>query len=47
MPRPCLAVLLLATLALAACNTVHGAGQDISAAGKDVSSTATDVQKKM
>ena len=42
-----LIALLLATLALAACNTVNGAGKDISAAGNAVSDTATDVEKKM
>lgn len=31
--------LLLASLALAACNTMAGAGRDISAAGKAVSDT--------
>lgn len=46
MPRSIIA-LLLATLAVAACNTVQGAGKDISAAGKGVSETATDVEKKM
>ena len=32
---------------LAACNTIHGAGQDISSGGKGLSTAATDVQKKM
>jgi predicted small secreted protein len=47
MTRTYLAALLLATLGLAACNTVNGAGKDISDAGKGVSNTATDVEKKM
>ncbi len=34
---------LLATLALMACNTVEGAGRDISAAGHAISNTASDV----
>ncbi len=46
MPRSLIA-LLLATLALAACNTVSGAGKDISSAGNAVSDSATDVEKKM
>ena len=33
---------LLAALALMACNTVEGAGRDITAAGKAVAKTATD-----
>ena len=36
------ASLLLAALALAACNTVEGAGRDITAAGKVVAKTASD-----
>ena len=34
---------LLAALALMACNTVEGAGRDISAAGHAISNTASDV----
>jgi predicted small secreted protein len=34
---------LLAALALMACNTIEGAGRDISAAGHAVNSTASDV----
>jgi predicted small secreted protein len=34
---------LLAALALMACNTVEGAGRDISAAGRAVQRTASDV----
>lgn len=35
---------LLAGLAVAACNTVEGAGEDVSSAGKAVSKTANDVK---
>lgn len=42
-----LALALFAALSLAACNTMHGAGEDISSAGHAVSSTATDTQQKM
>lgn len=43
-----LALIALASLAvLSACNTVKGAGQDVSAAGHAVSNTATTVQQKM
>lgn len=38
---------LLATAALAACNTVEGAGRDISAGGRAISNTAESVEKKM
>jgi len=38
---------LAATLSLAACNTMQGAGKDISSAGHAVSNTAEDTQKKM
>lgn len=34
---------LLAALALMACNTIEGAGRDISAAGHAVTQTASDV----
>lgn len=33
------------TLALGACNTVEGAGQDIEAAGESMSDTAEDVRE--
>jgi predicted small secreted protein len=33
-----------AALAVAACNTVEGAGRDVSAAGEAVSETAQDVK---
>jgi predicted small secreted protein len=35
---------LLAGLAVSACNTVEGAGKDVSSAGKAVSETARDVK---
>ena len=34
---------LLAALALMACNTIEGAGRDISAAGHAISGTASDI----
>lgn len=36
---------LATTLAVAACNTVEGAGQDVSAAGSAVSDAAADAKK--
>jgi len=33
-----------ASMAVAACNTVEGAGRDVSAAGKAVSNTAEDAK---
>lgn len=38
------AAVLVAGLGLAACNTVEGAGKDVSSAGKAVSKTANDVK---
>ena len=35
---------ILAGLSLAACNTVSGAGKDVSSAGKAVTKTAEDVK---
>lgn len=35
---------LLAALSLSACNTIAGAGRDISAAGKAVSDTASSIK---
>lgn len=40
-----LATVLALGLALAGCNTVGGAGEDISAAGKAVTGTAEEVKK--
>jgi predicted small secreted protein len=47
--RAALTGLLLAgaVLSLSACNTVNGAGKDISNAGTATSNTATSVQQKM
>jgi predicted small secreted protein len=36
---------LLSALALMACNTIAGAGRDISAAGKAVEKTAADIKR--
>lgn len=36
---------LAASLSVAACNTVEGAGKDVSSAGRAVSDTAKDVKK--
>ncbi|AZS19654.1 MULTISPECIES: entericidin A/B family lipoprotein [unclassified Caulobacter] len=35
---------LAASLSVAACNTVEGAGKDVSSAGKAVTDTARDVK---
>jgi predicted small secreted protein len=37
-------VMMAALLALAACNTVSGAGEDVSSVGKAVTKTAEDVK---
>ena len=43
--RPIIAITVLAaTLLLAACNTVEGAGRDVSAAGHAVTDTAKDAK---
>lgn len=42
-----LALAVIAALSLAACNTMQGAGKDISSAGNAVTDTAQDTQKKM
>ncbi|QXQ05789.1 entericidin A/B family lipoprotein [Sphingosinicellaceae bacterium] len=39
-----LATAMVAALGLAACNTVAGAGKDVSSAGKAVTKTANDVK---
>ena len=44
MTRP-LALPVALALALAACNTVRGVGQDMSAAGRTLSDTANEVQR--
>lgn len=38
---------LLAAVTLSACNTVAGAGKDVSAAGTAVTDSAKDTEKKM
>jgi predicted small secreted protein len=43
MIRP-LITLLAAAFALAACNTVEGAGRDLSSAGKAITKTSQDVR---
>ncbi|MEC9432778.1 MAG: entericidin A/B family lipoprotein [Pseudomonadota bacterium] len=40
-------LLSLGLLSLAACNTVEGIGQDISAGGKAISDTAETTKKKI
>lgn len=43
-PPLTLALALIAGFALAACNTVGGAGKDMTSAGKAVTKTANDVK---
>jgi predicted small secreted protein len=38
---------MLALLTLAACNTMQGAGQDVSAAGDALSSEASEAEREM
>jgi predicted small secreted protein len=38
-------MLVTAAVTISACNTVKGAGQDVSAAGKAVSETAQDAKQ--
>lgn len=38
------ATLIAGTLLLAACNTISGAGKDVSSVGKTVSNTAEDAK---
>jgi entericidin B len=47
--RLAMAALLIAgaTLPLAACNTMSGMGQDVSAGGKAITKGAEDVKQKM
>jgi len=40
-------LIAIATLCLSACNTIKGAGEDVSAAGHDVSKAANAVQNKI
>ncbi len=44
MNRTLLALLGIVTLALAACNTIEGAGQDVKAAGAAVERAANDAK---
>ncbi len=44
MRQMILLMVTAAALSLAACNTVKGAGQDVSSAGKAVSQTAEDAK---
>jgi predicted small secreted protein len=39
--------MILALVALSACNTIQGAGQDVSAAGDAMSDEAVDAQQGM
>lgn len=39
--------LLLALLALAACNTIEGAGEDIQGGGEAISDSAADTKQKI
>ena len=39
-----IAAAAIASLGIAACNTVEGAGKDVSSAGKAVTKTAKDVK---
>lgn len=45
MPKFVLLIALAGSIALAACNTVSGAGKDVSSAGHAVTNTAEDVKK--
>ena len=42
-----LSTLAIATAALAGCNTIEGAGEDVSAAGSAVSKTAEETKQSM
>ena len=42
-----IAIGLAALLALSACNTINGAGQDISGAGQAISHTAAETKAKI
>ena len=42
-----LALLSLAGVTVGACNTIKGAGQDVSAAGQGIENAADDVQDDM
>ncbi|WP_439532579.1 entericidin A/B family lipoprotein [Polymorphobacter sp.] len=42
--RKTFALVFAASIALAACNTVGGAGEDLSSAGKAITKTSDDVK---
>jgi predicted small secreted protein len=42
-----LAIVVAGTLAVAACNTIEGAGKDVQAGGSAVSDTARDTKHNM
>ena len=44
MRKIVLLMAIAASMAVAACNTVEGAGKDVSAAGKAVTNTADDAK---
>ena len=44
MRKIVLLAMMAASMAVAACNTVEGAGKDVSAAGKAVTNTADDAK---
>lgn len=45
MRKLALLAVVAATFAVSACNTLSGAGQDVSAAGSAVTNTAEDAKK--
>jgi len=45
MRKLAILVLVAASFAVSACNTMSGAGKDVSAAGKAVTSTAEDAKQ--
>lgn len=45
MRKVFLMVVVAASMAVAACNTMQGAGEDVQAAGKAVSETASDAKQ--
>ncbi len=42
-----LALLLLASFGIAACNTAEGVGEDVQSTGSAIENTAEDVKQKM
>ena len=45
--RPAILALLLATLALSACNTARGVGQDVEAGGRAIGEAADEVEEEI